>query len=76
MEDERPIILSLPTNQIKPKFLINLSPIISVLKKVQRPKKSLKLFLGRYQNHSKSGFFYENHQPEVIQRLKMNDQSS
>ena len=41
-----------------------------------RPKKSLKLFLGRYQNHSKPGFFYENHQPEVMQRLKMNDQSS
>ena len=36
----------------------------------------LKLFLGRYQNHSKSGFFYENHQPEVMQTLKMNDQSS
>ena len=41
-----------------------------------RPKKSLKLFLGRYQNQSKSGFFYENHQPEMMQRLKINDQSS
>ena len=27
-----------------------------------RPKKSFKLFLGRNQNHSKSGLFYKNHQ--------------
>ena len=76
MEDERSIILNQPTNEIKRKLETTFSSIISVLKKVQRPKKSLKLFLGRYQNHSKSGFFYENHQPEVMQRWKMNDQSS
>ena len=62
MEDERSIILNLPTNKIKRKLETTFSSVISVLKKVQRPKKSLKLFLGRYQNYSKSGFFYENHQ--------------
>ena len=39
-------------------------------KNMQRPKKSLKLFLRRYQNHSKSGFFYKNHQAKLMQRLK------
>ena len=39
-------------------------------KNMQRPKESLKLFLRRYQNHSKSGFFYKNHQAKLMQRLK------
>ena len=30
----------------------------------------------RYQNHSKSGLFYKNHQSQLIQTLKINDQSS
>ena len=38
-------------------------------KNIQRPKKSLKLFLRRYQNHSKSGFLYKNHQAKLMQRL-------
>ena len=58
--------------QILDKFVLkHLRP-----KKVQFPKKSNILFLGRCQNHLKSGLFYKNHQSKMMQSLKINYQSS
>ena len=37
------------------------------------PSKSLKVFLGHFQSHSKSGLFYKNHQSKVMQSSKVND---